>query len=262
MSLHIQYSKEIAKEIGKIAVCLPGEPLKVGDIITFPNGTSFFGRSRPLGTFKKVTSLENLEVTYKVIKYSKSPDSYQFTSKNSVNSDFQISGEVDSHSKTLPNGVANIKINFSSEGAIYFLAIDCNKNELDDLVALENQINAKNKKILWDDTYLVTSVTIAKKAFIAQSRSKNSEIIVSGKVNGIQSDKLKIAANSNLSVANSKGDFFIKDWSDDVTVFMDVIKFEQEIFDEKYRGTGQIKKSTKKIKTTFKPISAEDLLTD
>lgn len=36
MSLQIQYSKKIAKELGKVAVSLPGEEINVGDIIQFP----------------------------------------------------------------------------------------------------------------------------------------------------------------------------------------------------------------------------------
>ncbi|UHO40601.1 hypothetical protein H5J24_11955 [Chryseobacterium capnotolerans] len=42
MSLQIKYSTEIAKELGKIAVYLPGEIIEVGDIIKFPYGKTGF----------------------------------------------------------------------------------------------------------------------------------------------------------------------------------------------------------------------------
>lgn len=49
MSLQIQYSKELVKAPGKIAVYLPGEQVEVGDIITFPYGrTGMFSKKVPL----------------------------------------------------------------------------------------------------------------------------------------------------------------------------------------------------------------------
>ncbi|QMU63798.1 MAG: hypothetical protein GKR88_05485 [Flavobacteriaceae bacterium] len=261
--LQIQYSKELAEELGKIAVYLPGEQVNVGDIITFPNGKSFLGKSRPIGTFKKVTSLKNLDVKYTDPSFSRKPDSYQFSSKNAVNFNFNIDSNADLGSDELPKSDAKMKINFTSEGAIYFLAVDCDKKELDDLNALENEINAKEKKMLWKDTFLVTSVTVARKAFIAQSRSKTSELLINGNIQGIQSGTVKIGAKTNLGINKQQGDIFIKDWSNDVTVFMDLIRFEKEVFSENYRGNKTT--STKEVEESrilFKPVLIEDLLTD
>lgn len=259
--LQIQYAKELAKGLGKIAVYLPGESIEVGDIITFPNGKSFFGNPRPIGTFKKITSLKNLGITYEMPQFSGSPDSYHFMSKNAINFNIGLNGDIESEIETIPSIRKTLNIKFTSEGAIYFLANDCDKKELGDLVALEKEINAKGKTILWKDTYLVTSVTIAKKALIMQSRSKSSEISLEGSVDGIQSGIVDASDNIQFNLKGSKGDVFIKNWSDDVTVFMDVVRFEKEIFEsESYRSPHADEEEQEILKLTKVPV--EELLID
>lgn len=261
--LQILYSKELAKELGKIAVYFPGEQVSVGDIIIFPHGKSFLGKSRPLGTFKKITSLKKLDVNYSEPDFSNKPDTYRFSSKNAVNLNFNTNLDADLGNDKLPSSDSNMKINFTSEGAIYFLAVDCDKKELNDISALEKQINSKGSNLLWKDTYLVTSVTVAKKAFIAQSRSKTSELVLQSNIKGVQSGQMNLKADANLSINKQSGDVFIKDWSDDVTVFMDLIKFEEEIFGENQRGNKMLSTNAgKTTRITFKPVSIKELLTD
>lgn len=230
MPLQIQYSKEIARELGKIAVYFPGDEVKVGDIIRFPFGKKgLFRKTVPWGTFSKVTSLKNLGVTYKESQLSESPDPYQFSTKNAVNVGFNGNINADLTNDKLPQGNASLSIKFSSEGAIYFLAVGCDKTGIDDIIALENQIQSKSN-LLWDDTFLVTSVTIAQKALIAQSNSKSSELIIGGEISGLKSNTANINADAKISIIKEKGSAFIKDWSDNVTIFMEVMKLEKEIF--------------------------------
>ena len=257
--LQIQYSKELARELGKIAIYLPGEHVSVGDIIKFPHGkVGFLRKKGPFGSFKKISSLKKLGVSYDEPQFLGTPDTYKFSSKNAVDFNFTTNGNADLGNDLTPSGNANLSIQFSSEGALYFLAIDCNKKELNDLAALENEINTKGKKLIWQDTYLVTSVTIAKKAFIAQSQSKNSELQIAGNFKGIASGTVEINAQTNLSIKKQKGNIFIKDWSNDVTVFMDLIKFEKQVFDENYRGFESTK--LKEPKILLKPVNIEELL--
>ena len=237
MSLQIQYSKEIAEQLGKVAVYLPGQEIEVGDIIKFPYGRiGLFNKKVPFGSFTKITSLKNLGVKYVLPELSTTPDNYKFTSKESVVFDSSVSSDSSFNVDTLPNVKGAVKIQFTSEGAIFFLAIGCNQKKLDDIVALEKEINSKGKNLVWEDTYLVTSVTIAQRAFIAQSQSKSSEIILEGDVSLIDTEISKINLQASLGVTRIKGDAFIKDWSDNVTVFMELVKFEKEVF-EKRRGT-------------------------
>ena len=204
--LQIQYSKEFARELGKIAVYLPGEHVEVGDIITFPNGNSFLGNSRPLGTFKKATSLKKMGVKYDEPKFSGNVDTYRFSSKNSIDFDLKTEAKATLGSDAIPSLDSNIKLQFSSEGSIYFLAIDCDKKELNDFASLENEINANGKKLIWEDTYLVTSVTIANRAFMVQSKSKSSQLVMSGDFKGIKSGTTDINASTKLEVKKQEGD--------------------------------------------------------
>lgn len=258
--LQILYSKELARQLGKVAVYLPGAPIDVGDIITFPKGKSFLGKAKPLGSFMKVSSLKKLGVSYPKPKFSNTPDTYKFSSDNAVGFNFDINANADLGESDLPSGNSSATINFSSEGAIYFLGIDCDKKQLEDIVSLQNEIVDKGKDLLWKDTFLVTSITIAKKAFIAQSQSKTSQLLIEGNVRGLNTNIASLKANSKLNIKKQKGDIFIKEWSNDVTVFMDLIRFEKETFSENFRGE---KVSTKtKYRILFKPVQIEELLSD
>ncbi|NVK52482.1 MAG: hypothetical protein HWD85_06070 [Flavobacteriaceae bacterium] len=230
--LQIQYSKKIAEELGKIAVYLPGEKIEVGDIIKFPNARRpLFGKKLPYGSFKKITSLEKLGVDFNIPEFSGTPDTYRFSSKDEVNIQFGLKGGANLGKKSLPKVEKDLHIQFFSEGAIFLLAIDCDKRELDDLLFLEKEINSKGKQLVWDDTYLVTSVTVAKKAFMAQSKSKSSEILLKTDLTGIKSRSVNISASSSLRVSKSSGNVLIHDWSDNVTVFIDLIEFEKKVFE-------------------------------
>ncbi|UHO40602.1 hypothetical protein H5J24_11960 [Chryseobacterium capnotolerans] len=119
---------------------------------------------------------------------------------------------------------------FTSEGSIYFHAIECYKKQIGDITKLENEIISKSKVLIWDNTYLVTSVTYASNALIMQSRSKNSEITLAGNINGLKTQGIDIGVSAELNIKNQNGDFFIKDWSQNVSVFMELMKFEKETF--------------------------------
>jgi hypothetical protein len=261
--LQILYSKEIAKELGKIAIYLPGEPIEVGDIITFPNSRrSFLNKPRPLGSFRKVSSLKYLGVEFQKSNYSKQKNTYRYSSTEnvSISSDTIIKGDLGISS--LPSLDSNIKMKFGKEGAIYFLAKDCSKTQIDNLYALENKITvANNRGILWEESFLVTSVTKAKRAFIAQSHSKSSQLYLKGEMDGINYGNINTDLNTEFSVSKHQGDIFIKDWSTNVNVFMDVVRFEVDVFSEKARNfNSKIKKVKSKASLRFEPVCIGELL--
>lgn len=229
-SLQISYSKEIAQELGKIAVFFPGEEVSVGDIIKFPNGKGLF-KSKPVGVFSRVTTLENLGINYKEPRESSTPDSYQFSSKDSVNINFGAGTKFDSDIPNFTSSDVRLKVSLSEEGAIFFYAKDCKKSELSDIPELQDQIDDNGKSLIWEETFLVTSVTTAKKALIIQSNSKSSELELGGDIKGLQGSKIiELDINSKIHVKKQKGNLFIKNWSDEVTVFMDVMRFTKKVF--------------------------------
>lgn len=259
--LQTRYSKDIARALGKIAVYLPGEDVRVGDIITFPYGkTGVFNKKAPVGSFKKITTLKHLGIDHSIPPLSKTPDTYQYTSQKSIDIHYDLGGEADLGDDTLPGGKGKINMQFSAKGSIYFLAVDCDKRAFSDITFLENEISARRKKLVWEDTYLVTSVTIARKAFIAISYSKASELVVEGDVKGIRYGAADINADTKLNIKRQKGNIFIKDWSDHVTVFMDLMKFEKATFQaERYRNAEHTT-TTETERIILKPVAVEEIL--
>ncbi|WP_062053959.1 hypothetical protein [Aquimarina longa] len=261
-SLQIQYSKEVARELGKIAVYLPGEEIEVGDILTFPYGKKgFLKKTAPLGSFQKITSLKNLGISEVKVQQSKTPDSYRFTSKQAVDLQFGVRVDADLGNDTLPKANGELRIKLSAEGAICFFALHCFKTSLDDIMALENEINTKGKKMVWEDTYLVTSVTIAKKALIIQSNSSSSELTLGGDVQGLQSSSImKVKTDAKIHIKKQTGDMLIKDWSDEVTVFMDLMKFEKETFATETKNSSFTSKSLDTDIIRLQPVSVSELV--
>ncbi|WP_298510806.1 hypothetical protein [uncultured Kordia sp.] len=229
MSLQIQYSKTIAKELGKVAVYLPGEKIQVGDIVQFPHGKGIF-KIAPFGSFKKITDLKSLDITCDITSDSESADSYQFTSKNVVEIDTNLGGTIDTTLKKTPKGSGKLQLSFSKKGSIFFHALECTKQSLNNIHNLESEINDNGKQLVWDDTYLVTAVTVAKKAMVVQSTSKDFQLELGGDIKNIKSGALGLDVAANINITKKKGSAFIKEWSDDVTVFVDVMRFKKKFF--------------------------------
>lgn len=234
--LQISYSKEIAKELGKIAVWFPGTEVKVGDIIQFPyEAEGLLRKNRPFGSFKKISELKQYGVSYKSPRQSTSPDPYQYTSQNTVETNANIGAGVEAMGG-FSKFKAALNLNFKYEGAIYLLAVDCTTTELVDLGEIEKEVNTNGKELPWEETYLVTSVTVAKKALVVQSTSKNAGISIEGEAKIIEAGMASVNAQAKLSIKSTSGDVFIKNWSDDVSIFMDLVKFERKIFGKEVNG--------------------------
>lgn len=233
MSLQIQYSKKIAKELGKVAVNLPGAAIKVGDIVQFPFGKGIF-RTAPFGSFTKITDLKGLGVNYDETENLNSPDSYQFSSDGSVNFNVGLKGDLDLNLEDLPSGNGKLQISFSKKGGIFFYAIGCITKRLNNLQNLENEVKDNGKRILWDNTFLVTSLTTAKKALVLQSISKTSYLVLRGDIKNIHpSSSFKLDIEAKINIEKQSGNMLIKDWSDDVTLLIDVMRFKKNTFQKR-----------------------------
>ncbi len=219
MSLAKTYCKEIIRELDKIPVFLPGTPVSVGDIITFGKG---FVKPRPIGSFDPISKLSSLGVSYQE-EDDENPDTYLYASKGSVG----VSFIADANAATVGNG--RLEISFNKEASTYFAALDCTVKSIVDAGNLEPQLDIHKKKIDWKNCYIVTSVTIAKKALIMQSNSQNSSLVIEGDVKGLQAGaNMSVDANISVKINTYKDSSFIKDWSDNVTVFFTLARFRKK----------------------------------
>lgn len=222
--LQIEYSKEIAKELTKIAVVLPGQKISVGDVITFPFGGSFFG-PKPRGSFELVTTLNNLGINPDMSGDDPDGDPYVFASRKGVEVDF----DIDASGGAQASGSLTAK--FRKEGSVYFAAIDCTTKQLTNLAQVQIDLNQHQYAVIWKDTFVVTSVTTAAKALIMQSSTSSASLTVKGEVKGLVTGSgSDIDANATLSVSNFRSASFVKPWSDNVTVFIGLHRFKKSNF--------------------------------
>lgn len=230
--LQIMYSKEVAKELTKIAVVLPGAPVEVGQIIHFPFGKQGvwpFQKPAPRGAFNVITTLANLDVVPQISGADPDGDPYIFSSKKHVkiDADFGVQGDI-------PLGATSngqLKVSFEAEGSVYFAAIDCKTTRITNLDQIQVDLNDHRKDIVWNETFLVTSVTIASKALIMQSSTKSASLDIGGDIKGLITGSVAdISANAQLGVRNFKESSFIKPWSDNVTIFVGLHRFTKITF--------------------------------
>lgn len=231
--LEVMYSKELAKQLTKIGVVLPGDPVNIGDIIVFPHGKKGlwpFRRPAPIGSFHFISSLEKLGVKTQISDPDPDPDTYIFSSRKTVDTDFDFGADGNGDGKGV-SASGKLTVNFKAEGAIYFAAIDCRTRRLENLVDIEVNLREYSQKLIWHDTFIVTSLTIADKALIMQSDSNSAMLKISGDIKGLVTKKASdISADANISVNKFTQASFIIPWSDNVTVFFGLSRFVKKEF--------------------------------
>lgn len=225
MSLAINYCKELAKELRQTAVYLPGVDVSVGDVIAFKEG-NIFG-PKPLGPFQKVTDLSELNITLET-EEDKNPYSYVYASKGSVSVSFNAGGNVGSA------GEGKLAVNFSKEGATYLSAVECRQKRFKDISQLEDLLAPYRKEVDWKHCFIVIAVTVAARALIMQSNSSAASLEIEGQVKGLQPvpggtllNNADVNANIALKVSSYKEASFIKDWSNKVAVFFQLVRYRK-----------------------------------
>lgn len=223
MSLAKDYCKELLRELDQLPVYLPGRDVNVGDVITYGNINIF---TRPLGEFQVVTTLSDLNV--KVLKRKDThSDSYRYASRSGTSVSFQ----ADANANELGKGTLNI--GFSKAGSLYVAAMDCKREEMTNLHTLDEQLIPLRNEVDWNNCYIVTSVTRAKRALIMQSSSISGELIVSGQTRDLNpSANSEIQANVEFSVKSYRDASFIKDWSNEAPLFMTLVRYKRNVLGE------------------------------
>lgn len=225
--LQIIYSKELARELGKTAVVLPGTPVDVGDILYFPDGLKGiwpFRKRVPRGSFSVITRLSNLGVKPPISLPDPAPDPFIFASRKGVDVDFQLSAEGG-------GATGKLSATFKSEGAVYFAAVGCSTSRITDLPAVQRDLAEHSGALSWDKTFLVTSLTTASRAVVMQSSTSSATLEIEGDIKGLATGSgTDIDAGAQIRITRAKEASFIKDWSKDVTVFMMVHRFKKGVY--------------------------------
>jgi hypothetical protein len=258
--LLIKYSKEIAKELTKIAVVLPGTPVDLGDIINFPFGNkSIFKIPSPTGSFEVINNLNNMKIK-PVIDYSdKEGDTYIYSSQESVSIEGSSKGKADISSELSLGG--NLSVAFNEIGSIYFVAVGCLTHRITNIDQIQVNLKRYNKDLLWENTYLVTSITLAKRALIMQSSSEKAFLELSGDIEGLKiNDISKISDKSEIKINKVIDASFIKSWSRDVIVFFGLHRFQKKTFGFTPKEEGKTAVDFEDYEFEIIPVSVSELL--
>jgi hypothetical protein len=224
-NLAIEYSRELARELGKIAVYMPGERVRPGDFLYFKDGRANWRKwwTVPWGSFEKISDLDFLKVEYS-LDVPGPKDSYIFASRGRTAVNFTASASgVPLAVGTVPAaGHGKLTVGFTTGGATYFAAVGCERSQISDLGSVEDGLqDVARKSLYWKDVFLVTSVTTADRALIMQSSSSASSLALSGGVEGlVPGAPTKIGAGGGFNFDDVSNPSFIQPWNANVAVMM------------------------------------------
>jgi hypothetical protein len=218
MKLYKSYCNEIIRQFGKVPVYLPGEFVQLGDIIFFQH-KGLFG-PRPIGDFNKRTSLQNLKIGFQA-NTDPDPQSFKFSSEGSVSMEFTSAGDIQNQAK------GQLDISFNKTGATYLVAIDCATSYIDDLLHVEEQLADHIDALDWSSHYIVVGVSVARKSLVMQSNSSSAKLTISGEVKSFDANHAEMPnVSASLAVKAYKDASFLKDWSDNVELFIDLVRYK------------------------------------
>lgn len=223
MSLAKDYCKELLSQLDQLAVYMPGRAVNVGDVITYGHIGVF---SRPLGDFQVVTTLEELNV--KVLKRKdQNSDSYRYASTGGTSASFQA--DVDAGNM----GKGTLNIGFSKAGSLYVAALECKREEMTNLHTLDDQLIPHRQDVDWNNCYIITSVTRAKRAIVMQSSSTSAELVINGQTRDLNpTSGSDVQVNAEFSVKSYRDASFIKDWSNEASLFMTLVRYKRNVLGE------------------------------
>lgn len=217
------YSKEIIKELDMIPVYLPGTKIEPGDIITFSHA-NVLGRTQPIGSFRKETNLiKNLGLDLPVAN-DDGLGAVRFSSRKGVSMEFKAGANAGNV------GDGELNVSFTKEGSTYLAATGLSEARIDDLDKLRTNLNQIRNKYTgdWNNSFIVISVRTAKKALVMQSNSSEGSLTISGETKTLQAGAVgDIKADLNVSVSSFKDAAFIKDWNDDVELFVGLARYRK-----------------------------------
>ncbi|QES93597.1 hypothetical protein F0358_13135 [Empedobacter brevis] len=222
MNIANKYSKTIISKYDLIPVYLPGTDVQPGHIIDF--GSSIFGANKPIGSFSIYDHLSGYHGIDINVVESKTKQTFNLVSSKEVTVSPTISGQFP--------GVADgdIKFDFASQGSFILFGINGVESRIDNLFSLRDKLRDIADKEDWSKYYIVTSVTICKKALIYAAQEKGGTLIISANTKdmGILGDQLTgVSADISIDVKWKNKAAFSTDWEDDIAVLMKLARFKK-----------------------------------
>jgi hypothetical protein len=174
MSLARNFANKIRREItGLHANFPPARKLELGD----------YGRIED-DVFQPQGNIRQLGINFGV-RPGDSETNFEFSSDDAVEVEFVLKGEV--RPGGVPAARAGLEIRFSREEAFFFSAAGCVIDQMENQVAVGQELVQQLRDGAWEaDYYVVTNLVRSKSTTLVASASKNSEIKLEAKSDAIQ----------------------------------------------------------------------------
>jgi hypothetical protein len=240
------YIKGIYDRFNYLPSWLPNTKLKLGDV-GIQQG----------GTFKRMTSLRELSIPYK-IRHGKEPVDFTYTSQSGISNKAKLAGEL-AAGTTIPLGKAGILVEFSQQGAFLFQAVGCLVNEIEDRARLGEAIISLHTKKRWDPAWSVVDTLVkAERATILVSNSNHATLELTAKTQVAISNLAD--AETGLTVSSQQGDIIRFLAAKGLTPLFKLSRLKKSLIDTLIGGPRPIYFGGKVPEQAVLPYSGEDLL--
>jgi hypothetical protein len=209
------YSEGIRNKYPRYAAWPPNIKLKVGDIGVL-EGELFQYRS----------TLGAMGVRFTTRGYSPKDDRY-------VYSGYSFTAELAANADAIPGvGTASAKLGFASKGSYVFEASGCSEDEIEDKIALANQLKELMERGLWDKNwFVIQSIMRAERATIILAYSNGGELTISAE--GGFGERLPLAgAKGALAIKAQSGDFIRHVAEEGLTPMFDLLTVKPSFWEK------------------------------
>lgn len=184
-----QYTRELFDKFSYLATWLPGVPLRVGDLGVMQDGH-----------FQRVSSLENLGVTF-TVRQDHASANLDYASRGAVSVSFKAAGAIPPDGSVLAEASAGVVIQMNRENSVLFQVLGASFPSIEDQLSLEHEIRRRHAEGQWNmDHLVVTEVLQARVATILIASSSDARVELSARGN---------LSPTNLSIADLDAGFEI-----------------------------------------------------
>lgn len=192
--MNLSYTSELKDKFGYLATWLPNVELALGDV-------GILHRDR----FEHTTTLEHLHIPF-VLRERGEPIDLEYQSQGCLRVDLGGSAKDAGSTLALADGDLRVRIDFSRENSVLFLARGCRTSFIEDRAELGNAIRRRYERGEWaKDHVVVTELVETDATTILIARQSGAHVELEANA-GIGGDIIRLAdASLGLVVRSSFG---------------------------------------------------------
>lgn len=143
-----------------------------------------------------------------------------------------VEEEAETHNYSFASGIVyrqlmkenRMAMRMPVPGSIFFLAIECSIYRLINTVEQRKALKHLKKQAWWKEGYLVTGVTVAKRALIVQSASEECGFELEGRLEElVKRGGARLRESDNLNICNGRGTALEICWQQHLPIVMQTV---------------------------------------